>query len=235
MLYWEVVPKTGPDGKLLSEMILVCNAMRNDLNHPNEYIRGSALRLVCKLHEEELLQPLVPSVRQNLEMSKHVYVRKSAVLAVMHLYKHFDFLIPDAPELVLNYLMAETDPTCKRNAFIMLSQCDQERAVTYLHEVLDQVATFGDVLQFVVVQLLRKVFRKYPQDRARHVRCIYTLLNSTSTSVRYEAASTLVLMSTATPAVKAAASALINILCTHSDGHVACTCQSQHADPTEDP
>lgn len=28
LLYWEIVPKTSPDGKLLHEMILVCDAYR---------------------------------------------------------------------------------------------------------------------------------------------------------------------------------------------------------------
>ena len=48
MIYWEVVPKYDGEGKLLPEMILVCNALRNDLNHPNEYIRGCMLRFLCK-------------------------------------------------------------------------------------------------------------------------------------------------------------------------------------------
>ena len=28
LIYWEIVPKHGPDGKLLHEMILVCDAYR---------------------------------------------------------------------------------------------------------------------------------------------------------------------------------------------------------------
>ena len=59
MLYWEVVPKyqeptsdkllagaatnTQVVRKMLPEMILVCNALMNDLNHPNEFICGSML------------------------------------------------------------------------------------------------------------------------------------------------------------------------------------------------
>ncbi len=49
LVYWEVVEKHGPDGKLLPEMILVCNNLRNDLNHPNEYIRGCTRRFVNKM------------------------------------------------------------------------------------------------------------------------------------------------------------------------------------------
>jgi len=40
--------------KLLPEMILVCNALRNDLIHPNEYVRGSMLRFLCKVNDEEV-------------------------------------------------------------------------------------------------------------------------------------------------------------------------------------
>ena len=52
-------------GKLLPEMILVCNALRNDLNHPNEFIRGCMLRFLCKLKEPEILEPLIASVKTN--------------------------------------------------------------------------------------------------------------------------------------------------------------------------
>jgi coatomer subunit beta len=51
LVYWEVVEKTGPDGKLLPEMILVTNNLRKDLEHANEYIRGCTLRFICKLKE----------------------------------------------------------------------------------------------------------------------------------------------------------------------------------------
>lgn len=44
LIFWEIVPKTSPDGKLLQEMILVCDAYRKDLQHPNEFVRGSTLR-----------------------------------------------------------------------------------------------------------------------------------------------------------------------------------------------
>ena len=46
LVFWEIVPKTTSNGKLLQEMILVCDAYRKDLCHPNEFIRGSTLRLV---------------------------------------------------------------------------------------------------------------------------------------------------------------------------------------------
>ncbi len=93
-LYWEVCPKLDDSGKLKQEMILVwyvgnkslttlplltlilrnSNAIRNDLQHPNEYIRGATLRFLQKIREAELLEPLVPTVRSCLVSSA---IRKS--------------------------------------------------------------------------------------------------------------------------------------------------------------
>lgn len=47
--YWEVIEKTDPNGALKPEMILVCNSLRKDLLHPNEYIRGRTLKLLSRI------------------------------------------------------------------------------------------------------------------------------------------------------------------------------------------
>lgn len=219
LIFWEIVPKTTQDGKLLQEMILVCDAYRKDLQHPNEFIRGSTLRFLCKLKEAELLEPLMPAIRACLE-HRHSYVRRNAVLAIFTIYKSFDFLIPDAPELMSNFLETEQDMSCKRNAFMMLIHVDQERALSYLDSCIDQVHSFGDILQLVIVELIYKVCHSNPAERSRFIRCIYNLLNSNSPAVRYEAAGTLVTLSTAPTAIKAAASCYIELIVKESDNNV---------------
>jgi len=219
LIFWEIVPKTSPDGKLLQEMILVCDAYRKDLQHPNEFLRGSTLRFLCKLKEPELLEPLMPAIRACLE-HRHSYVRRNAVLAIFTIYKNFEFLIPDAPELVANFLEGEQDMSCKRNAFLMLLHADQERALSYLASCLDQVNSFGDILQLVIVELIYKVCHANPSERSRFIRCIYNLLNSNSAAVRYEAAGTLVTLSTAPTAIKAAATCYIDLIVKESDNNV---------------
>ncbi|KAJ3628311.1 hypothetical protein MTP99_015625 [Tenebrio molitor] len=219
LIFWEIVPKTSPDGKLLQEMILVCDAYRKDLQHPNEYLRGSTLRFLCKLKEPELLEPLMPSIRTCLE-HRHSYVRRNAVLAIFTIYRNFEFLIPDAPELISTYLDGEQDMSCKRNAFLMLLHADQERALSYLASCLDQVTSFGDILQLVIVELIYKVCHTNPSERSRFIRCIYNLLNSSSPAVRYEAAGTLVTLSSAPTAIKAAASCYIELIIKESDNNV---------------
>ncbi|KAL6053952.1 Coatomer subunit beta [Balamuthia mandrillaris] len=219
LLYWEVVDKRDSSGKLLHEMILVCNALLNDLKHPNEYVRGATLRFICKLKESELLEPLVPSIRANLE-HRHSYVKRNAVLAIYSIFKHFDYLIPDAPDLIFNLLANEGDASCQRNAFIMLFNCAQDRAVEYLSSVLDKVEGFGDILQFTVVELIRKVCRTNPEERPKYLRCLFTLLNSPAAAVRFEAAGTLISLTTAPTAVSAAASTFIKLLVSQSDNNV---------------
>ncbi|CAG0920012.1 unnamed protein product [Notodromas monacha] len=228
LIFWEVVPKTTSDGKLVSEMILVCDAFRKDLQHPNEYIRGSTLRFLCKLREPELLEPLVPAILACLE-HRHAYVRRNAVLAVAAIHRKFDFLIPDGPDLVAKFLETESDPSCKRNAFMMLVQADQDRALAYLSDRLDAAAASpsasttlldGDVaLQLVTVSLVYRVCRAQPSERGRFIRAIYNLLSSPSSSpaVRYEAAGTLVTLSTAPTAVRAAARAYIDLAARETD------------------
>lgn len=40
---------------------------------------------------------------------------------------------------------------------MMLLHVDQSRALDYLSEVMDQVTTFGDILQLIIVELIYKV------------------------------------------------------------------------------
>jgi coatomer subunit beta len=157
MLYWEVVPKYSPDGKLLPEMILVCNALRNDLNSPNEYIRGCMLRFLCKLKEFELLEPLVPSIRLCLE-HRHSYVRRNAALTIYHIHKVFgDQLVPDGPELMEKFISNESDVSARRNAFLMLFNEAESIAVDFLSSNLDKLQLYGDGFALLVLELARKV------------------------------------------------------------------------------
>ncbi|XP_047123999.1 coatomer subunit beta [Hydra vulgaris] len=219
LIFWEIVPKTSSDGKLLQEMILVCDAYRKDLEHPNEFIRGSTLRFLCKLKESELIEPLMPAIRACLE-HRHSYVRRNAVFAIYTIYRNFDFLIPDAPELVYEFLEKEQDASCKRNAFMMLIHVNQEKALDYLSTCIEQVHSFNEILQLVIVELIYKVCIANPQERSRFIKCIYNLLNSSSNAVRYEAAGTLVTLSSAPTAVKAAASNYIELILKESDNNV---------------
>lgn len=153
--YWEVCPKYDEAGQLKQEMILVVNAIRNDLQHPNEYIRGSTLRFLQKIKEPELLEPLIPSVRACLE-HRHSYVRKNAVFCIYAMYQHHESIISDAPEIMLTFLAAEADATCKRNAFVLLAHGAPQKAIDYVMDVFDTIPNMDELMQLAVIELIRK-------------------------------------------------------------------------------
>jgi coatomer subunit beta len=149
------------------------NAIRNDLvrrcasshvalltrvcfqQHPNEYIRGATLRFLQKIsRDQELLEPLIPICRSCLE-HRHSYVRKNAVFAIYTIYREFEHLIPDAPELIQTFLTAESDATCKRNAFVFLANCAMPKAVEYVAQVHDQIGTLDELLQLAIIDVIR--------------------------------------------------------------------------------
>ena len=108
--------------------------------------------------------------------------------------------------------LKEQDPSCKRNAFMMLIHVDQERALDYLSSCIDQVQNFNEILQLVIVELIYKVCIANSQERARFIKCICSLSNFSSNAVRYEAAGTLVTLFSAPTAVKAAATNYIELI-----------------------
>lgn len=140
LLFFEVVPKINEDGKLLPEMILVCNALRTDLLHPNEWIRGITLRFLTRLGPyPELLESLIGSIRAGLN-DPHPYVKKMAIAAIHHLHSTpaLEHLVSEAPELLEDLLLNSTttaiaqDPSIQRHAFLSLALEDPASAKRWL-------------------------------------------------------------------------------------------------------
>ncbi|XP_050216540.1 coatomer subunit beta-1 [Mercurialis annua] len=221
LLYLEITDKTDGKGRVLPEMILICQNLRNNLQHPNEYIRGVTLRFLCRLNETEIIEPLIPSVLQNLE-HRHPYIRRNAILAVMSIYKlpQGEQLLVDAPEMIEKVLSTEQDQSAKRNAFLMLFTCAQDRAINYLLTNVDRVSEWGELLQMVVLELIRKVCRTNRGEKGKYIKIIISLLNAPSTAVISECAGTLVSLSSAPTAIRAAADSYCQLLLSQSDNNV---------------
>ncbi|KAF8336939.1 coatomer protein [Cantharellus anzutake] len=206
--YWEVCPKHDDNGKLKQEMILVVNAIRNDLQHPNEYIRGATLRSIQKIKDAELLEPLIP-----LE-HRHSYVRKNAVLAILTIYATSNTSSPMAPNLFRYFWLLgcqETDTTCLRNGLVFL---------TNFLSSIDQIPSWDEQMQMAVVEVIRKDSLGDSPNRPKYIRIVYELLESSSASVKYEAATTLTTLTSNPAAVKASATTLINLAAGQPDNNV---------------
>ena len=137
------------------QLILSTNTSLLYSNIPNEYIRGATLRFLQKISRDvELLEPLIPTCRSCLE-HRHSYVRKNAVFAVYSIHREFEHLIPDAPELMHTFLIAETDSTCKRDAFVFLVHCSMQKAVEYVLSIYDSIPSLEEALQMSIVEVIR--------------------------------------------------------------------------------
>lgn len=219
--YWEVCPKVNPDGTLRQEMILVCNALRNDLQHHNEYIRGATLRALCKLHEAELLDPLIPSVISCLE-HRHAYVRKNAIFAVYTIASEpsTSHHIPDAPETIQTFLDNETDDTCIRNAFIALSNLDRERALTFIQQKIQSIDSLDELLQLAIIEFVCRDAVHHPELKPIYLKIIFDILDSSSNTAVYEAANALTRISSDQNAIKGAATKLVELALKEPDNNV---------------
>lgn len=58
----------------------------------------------------------MPAIRACLD-HRHSYVRRNAVLAIFTIYKNFEWLVPDGPELIANFL--DTQQVIKFNLLIL--------------------------------------------------------------------------------------------------------------------
>jgi len=221
LLYLETIEKTSADGKILPEMILICQNLRNNLQHPNEFLRGQTLRFLCKIVEEEILEPLVPSVLANLE-HRHSFVRRNAVLAVNAIYKlpKGELMIPDAPDIIESFLQQEQDISARRNAFVMLTAHAPDKAMDWLAENIDNIAEVGDILQVAILELVRKVSVQDPKQKGKCMKIIIALMQSKSTAVQYECAVTLTRLSQAPTAIRAACQCFCQLLVSQSDNNV---------------
>lgn len=129
-------------------------------------------------------------------------------------------LLDSAPEIVEKFLSTEQDPSSKRNAFLMLFSCAQDRAINYLLSNIERITDWGEQLQMVVLELIRKVCRNNKGEKGKYIKIIISLLNAPSAAVIYECASTLVSLSSAPTAIKAAASTYCQLLLSQSDNNV---------------
>ncbi|CCW66384.1 unnamed protein product [Phytomonas sp. Hart1] len=221
LYFWEVIDKKDKDGNLLSVIILICSFLRNDLQHPNEYVRGLTLRFLCKIEDQDLVEPLISAVITNLT-HRVAYVRRNAVLAVHAIFKKFPDLLPDAPDLIEAFIATEIDVTARRNAFDMLAAFGPEQASRFLIEFKDSnnMAEAGSCFLMSVVDFCGQMIRQNPYDRAKYVSILFSVLQDKAPAVRFQCATTLLNLSASPTAIRQATQTYIDILKSHSDNSV---------------
>lgn len=165
------------------------------------------------------MEPLVPAIKTCLS-HRHPYVRRNAVLTAYSIVRQFPDLYPDATDDIIKLIDDESDSGTRRNAFVMLFNCQQDKALLYLSKNLDKVLNFGDGFALILLELIRKVARTDANSKAKFIRIVFSLLDVPSSAVSYEAASTLVSLSASPAAIRAAAGAYMKIINKEADNNV---------------
>lgn len=129
-----------------------------------------------------------------------------------------DYLVPDAPEVLQNLLVTETDAGCLRNAFVALAHIDPERAGEYLGSVVG-LAAMDPLLQQAIIEFIRADSARNQENIPQNVKLIVILLQSNSNVVKFEAATALMLLSTAPVAIKAVANCYIELAVKETDNN----------------
>lgn len=177
-------------------------------------------KLSCRLfsrHDESIDSD---EFAYHLQEHRHSFVRKNAVFTTWTIYQAHDHLIPDAPELLETFLAAESDITCKRNAFVALCSIDHAAGVNYLLNMSESVDSLDELMQMAVIELIRSDAKSDSSNRAKWIRIVFSLLNSSSSAVKYEAATSLTSLTQNPAAVKAAAAAFAQLLVKEADNNV---------------
>jgi len=53
------------------------------------------------------------------------------------------------------FLIAESDSSCKRNAFVFLAHCSMPKAVEYILGIYDTIGSLDEALQMSIIEIIR--------------------------------------------------------------------------------
>lgn len=221
-LFFQIFDFSAPDGTVREESILVCNALCNDLSSPNEYIRGSVLRLISKIRHWTIVQPMIGAILENLKHPEP-YVHRNALLCLSKIAERFGTdCVMSAIEDTERLLLGDTSVDVKVQAFNMLRVCEPSLAVQYLLNVEGSLLSFHPRLHLEVLSSFFVLSSFNSQVRSVMMRIAMMLMeNSQDNAVRVEGAQIVCrLKSTPVEARRAAASCLIKILLDEPDLNV---------------
>ncbi|GFE54211.1 coatomer subunit beta-1-like [Babesia ovis] len=221
-LFLQIFDFCTPDGNVREESILVCNALLNDLRSPNEYVRGSTLRLVSKLRHWNIVHPLITAVVDNLRHAEP-YVHRNALMCLAKIAERFGAeSVMSGMEDTENLLLSDSGISVKIHAFNLLCVCQPSLAVQYLMNIEGTLLNLAPRLHLEILSSFSTLCSLSTEVRSFMMRLTVMLIeNSQDNAVRFEGASIICqLKSTPLEARRAAASALIKVLLDESDLNV---------------
>ena len=188
-VYWELITKRKLDGTLIDEFILVCNCLRKDLNHPNEFIISSTLKLIGRIAIPEIIDPLISSILDQGLKHHESIIRKNTIECFYNLYlKLGQDMLPDISKEVIEFIGKEEDVTTKRNALSLLAKLSAEDFVKLVMDILKKegVEGFYELEQIIVVRELFEICKDHSRSKVKYLKIIFHFFQSPFVSVLNE-------------------------------------------------
>ena len=189
LIYWEIIQKRKHNGVVLDEFLLVCNNLRNDLNHANEFVVGATLKLIGRIAINEIIDSLIVPIYENALKHIESFVRRNAVECLYELFCRFgEEVITDCDQKMIELLSRESDMNTKRNAIVLLFKVNPEAAADYVFDALqaDGIGSFNDIIQLVIVRNLFELCKSDPNSKSKFLKLILEFIHSPFYSVLFE-------------------------------------------------
>lgn len=174
---------------MLDEFMMVCNNLRNDLTHANEYVVGASLKLISRIAVREILDALIPPIYDKCLTHIESFVRRNAIECLYCLYKKFGSdLLHDLDDKMLHFLEQENDVNTRRNAIVLLFEMNPSKALLYLVMKLEDenLNDFGDTTQLAIVKHLFALCDSDPDNKHKYLKVLFEFTNSKFPAVQFE-------------------------------------------------
>lgn len=195
LIYWEIINKVKSDGKMLDEFMMVCNNLRNDLTHANEYVVGASLKLISRIAIREILDALLPPIYEKCLNHLEAFVRRNAIECLYVLYEKFGpETLQNLDDKMMDLLENESDINTRRNAIVLLFRVNPQKALLFLLEKLedDNLDDFGDTTQLAIVKHLFRLCEEDPNNKSKYLKILFEFMQSKFSSVLFELSNNLV-------------------------------------------
>ena len=213
LLFLENLDTRDSLGKMRPEFILITDAIRKLLLHPNEYVRGSALRFLYKISDKEILYQLLTPILDNLKHHDE-YVRRHAAILVGRMARDIPGFAEDLSESIIEALSVEAD---QRTLTAMLYASYQANTVEAANNTVNMNQFYSADMKLAILNVAVQTYRKYPQFRAKFLETVVEFCEDESIAVRLQSAFVLRKISNNPSAIKATAATYCQLLDTIVD------------------
>lgn len=213
LIFLENIDTRDSMGKMRPEFILITDAIRKLLLHPNEYIRGAALRYLYKTNDKEILSQLMSPILTNLT-HHHEYVRRHAAILVGRLARDIPSFTDDISESIIEVFSTEAD---QRTLIAMLYSAYQGNPREAANLTINMNQFYSTDMKLAILNVAVKTYRNYPHLRAKFLETVVDFCDDESVAVRLQSAFVLRKLSNSPAAIRTTANAYCELLSTIVD------------------